>query len=400
MRILITNVTLDNRGGTQTYVRDVALALHGLGHEVVCYSPRLGDIAGDLVGGGVTVTSELSRELGPFDLIHGNQEDETILAALTFPGTPALSFCHIAVGPEIPPDRTLPNVVGHVAVDMPCRERLIAEGIDPSRIEVLLNFVDTKRFLPRPPLPDRPKRALVFSNYAKENTQLPAIREACAQAGVELDVVGKGVENQAAEPAAILGNYDLVFAKARAAIEAMAVGCAVVVCDHWGVTGLVTPTNFDQLRPRNFGFKTVLHPLEPGPLRAEIDLYSARDAAEVSRRIRAEASLEDAIQRLLALYQRAAATDIPPFDPLAQALPFIYRNVAEARDGRTSAARVKKLRLALEEQSKTYEARIAKYQETQRRLKDEVKELRQQAEASKSASATPKRQWWQFHSKK
>jgi hypothetical protein len=37
-----------------------------------------------------------------------------------------------------------------------------------------------------------------------------------------------------AKPEEILGGYDLVFAKARSAIEAMAVGTAVVICDRVG----------------------------------------------------------------------------------------------------------------------------------------------------------------------
>jgi hypothetical protein len=397
MRILITNTSLDKRGGTQLYVRDIALALHGLGHELVCYSSKLGEIADELVNAGIAVTSRLGRDLGPFDLIHGQHEVETTLAALTFPRTPVISFCH---GASSPKERacTLPNVVQIVAVDMACRERLMEDGVDLSRIKVLLNFVDTNRFLPRLPLPDKPKRALVFSNYAKESTQLPAIREACAQYGLELDVIGQGVENQSSAPESILQNYDLVFAKARAAIEAMAVGCAVVICDYWGVGSMVTSANFDQLRAMNFGFKTLVHPLESEPLRAAIDLYNAQDAAEVSRRIRKEASLEGTIPQLLALYDEAVATEISPYDPLDAGLPFVYMKAAEASENQSNSARVKKLSLAMEEQSKAYESRIAGYQEDRRQLKEEAKDLRQQLVALKSATRT-KRPWWQFHSK-
>ena len=39
--------------------------------------------------------------------------------------------------------------------------------------------------------------------------------------------------------------YDIVFAKARAAIEAMAVGAAVIVCDFDGVGPMVSTENVD-----------------------------------------------------------------------------------------------------------------------------------------------------------
>ena len=44
-------------------------------------------------------------------------------------------------------------------------------------------------------------------------------------------------------PEAILGDYDLVFAKARAAMEAMATGCAVILCDRVGAGPLVCRAN-------------------------------------------------------------------------------------------------------------------------------------------------------------
>ena len=92
------------------------------------------------------------------------------------------------------------------------------------RVALLPNFVDTARFLPRAPLPQRPRRALLFSNYANEESHLPAVRAACVAAGLELDVAGAGVGNVIDEPERVLGSYDIVFAKAKAAIEAMAVG--------------------------------------------------------------------------------------------------------------------------------------------------------------------------------
>ena len=46
-------------------------------------------------------------------------------------------------------------------------------------------------------------------------------------------------------------------AGARAAIEAMAVGCAVVLCDGAGLGPMVSTGNFAELRPDNFGFRTL-----------------------------------------------------------------------------------------------------------------------------------------------
>jgi hypothetical protein len=64
---------------------------------------------------------------------------------------------------------------------------------------------------------------LVFSN---SDQQLPAIKEACLQEDVTVDAVGMDAGIPVADPESILPAYDLVFAKARCALEAMSVGCA------------------------------------------------------------------------------------------------------------------------------------------------------------------------------
>jgi hypothetical protein len=91
----------------------------------------------------------------------------------------------------------------------------------------LPNFADLSQLPPRAPLPPRPARALVFSNSA--DAHLWAVRAACERHGVPVEAIGAGVGQLAAEPAALLARYDLVFAKGRAAIEALASGAAVIL---------------------------------------------------------------------------------------------------------------------------------------------------------------------------
>src|SRR5437870_4081723 len=53
LRVLITNITLATRTGTETYVRDLALGLARRGHHPVVYSTDLGDIAREIEAGTV-----------------------------------------------------------------------------------------------------------------------------------------------------------------------------------------------------------------------------------------------------------------------------------------------------------------------------------------------------------
>jgi hypothetical protein len=78
--------------------------------------------------------------------------------------------------------------------------------------------------------------------------RLPALPEACARAGVTLEFCGGASGNPTAAPEALLGRYDLVFAKARCALEALAVGAAVVLCDPPRMGPLVTRAGVERLR--------------------------------------------------------------------------------------------------------------------------------------------------------
>lgn len=333
MRILITNNALSHRAGTELYVRDIALGLRRHGLEPICFSLNLGEVAEELQAHGIQVVTHLRRDIGPLDVIHGQHRFETTLAGMAFPTAPIISWCHGPLAWQESPC-TLPNVVQYAAVDEACRQRLVDEGIEPSRIQIMLNFADTARFQPREPLPAKPRRALIFSNYARESTHLPVVREACEACGIPLDVVGRGVGTEVAHPETVLPQYDLVFAKARAAIEAMAVGCAVIQCDHFGAGRLVSPAIFDELRPLNFGYKSMTYPLTAEHLVSQIQLYDPRDAAEVSLRIRQEASLEATLPRLIALYEAARAQPVPAFDPWEAAAPWLASEVGFMKRGR------------------------------------------------------------------
>ena len=304
MRVLLTNNTLSARAGSELYVRDIAIELMRRGHHPVAYSTQLGAVADELRGATVPVIGNLDSPGEPPDIIHGQHHYESLSAMLRFPNAPAIHYCH-GWSPWQESPLRFPRILRYVAVDQLCRERLITEGGIPSnRIEVFFNFFDERRFPPRSPLPERPKLALAFSNTFNEQRELPLLREACAQCGIELHAVGSEMGQSEANPGELLAKYDLVFAKARAAIEAMAVGAAVILCNPGRLGGMVTADNFVRLRPLNFGVRTLDRPLELKPLIAEIERYSASESAHVSAIVRQKCELQSVVDRLINLYER------------------------------------------------------------------------------------------------
>jgi hypothetical protein len=285
----------------------VAIELMRRGHQPVAYSTVLGEVAEELRAATVPVIRTLESLGEPPDIIHGHHHYDTLAAMLWFNETPAINFCHGWLPWEEAPLR-FPRILRYVAVDELCRERLIAEcGVPPERIELILNFFDKNLFSPRPPLPAAPRRALAFGNEFSQDSGLPILRRACEACGIELDAAGLQAQNSESRPGPLLARYDIVFARARAAIEALAVGAAVVLCNPRGLGPMVTTQNFAALRPLNFGVRAISRPLDVDLLANELRSYDPSDAAEVSKLVRENCELGPAVDRIVDLYGRTIA---------------------------------------------------------------------------------------------
>jgi hypothetical protein len=281
------------------------------GHAPILYSPALGELAEEIRLATIPVVDDLEVVAKRPDVIHGHHHLETMTALLRFPGVPAIWVCHDWYRQSDAPPK-FPRIRRYVAIDETCRDRLVLEhGIPERQVRLMLNFVDMKRFVPRAPLPKRPRRALVFSNYARDNALLGAVRDACRRAGLEVDVMSEGTGSGSASPERILPQYDLVFAKGRSAVEALAVGTPVILYCMRHAGPMVRSEDIERLMPLNFGIRAMTPPLAPQALGAalerEIARYDAADAAEASRRVRLAADRQSAIDQLVALYEEVIA---------------------------------------------------------------------------------------------
>jgi glycosyltransferase involved in cell wall biosynthesis len=305
--VLITNIFLTSRTGTEIVVRDLALGLARVGHHPMVYSPHQGSIANEIRDGGVPVVNDLRDLPRQPEIIHGHHHVQTLEALLHFPTIRGIFVCHDRTAwHDVPP--LSQRIEAYVAVDLNCRERLREyPWVPEKRIRVIYNGVDTARFSARVSLPAGPQRAAVFSNYAGIATHVEYVSAACREVGIFLDVIGAGSGNSVDDPEQVLGRYDLVFAKARCALEAMATGCAVILCDRGGLGPMVTASTVAQLRPWNFGERCLSQPLDVSRIIREIRRYDPDDAAAVSRYVREHASLSNALGLYLGLYAEIMA---------------------------------------------------------------------------------------------
>lgn len=304
LRVLVTNICLTGRTGTEIATRNIALELLRQGHVPSVFTLDDGPIGDELRRASIPVTTDITTLRGPFDVIHGHHNPTTAIAATRFPDIPAIFVCHdFTAWHDVPPK--LANIRRYVAVDRAVEDRLTQEaGIPPDGVQVILNAVDMRRFKPGPPLPASPARAVFF---AKQQSPIREVTAACDLLGLSLDVVGPVVDNVIDSPEQLMLQYDLVFASAMTALEALACGRPVVVCGGTGLAGLVTRSNFDQWRPLNFGRRTLKRPLDRTLLIDEIRTYDGDDATELMHRVRNEADVTSQVSSYLACYREVIA---------------------------------------------------------------------------------------------
>lgn len=300
LRVLITNITLGSRSGTETVTRDLAIGLHRCGHSPMVYSPQMGEIARELRAIGIPVFSSIDQICEKPDIIHGHHTIQTMVAATRFPQTPTIFVCHDFVAWHDAPPR-LANIVGFAAVGDATHDRLtIVNGIPSLNVNLIENGVDMDRFKPGPNLPALPRNALII---AKSTDQIDPILDACSMRGIAATVVGPAIGKLLQAPETVMPEFDLIFASGLTAIEAMSCLRPVIVCDGRGLAGMVTLQNYPAWRRQNFGLRSLSRPLTGAAILREIDRYSASEATAVGLLVRSEAALPTWVSRYVRLYE-------------------------------------------------------------------------------------------------
>lgn len=301
MQVLITNLFVRDFSGSETVVELLADALSRAGHAPMIFAPTLGRQAARMQARGHIVVDRLALLPQRPDVMHLQHITPALMALAAFPDVPAVFSCHSATL-ELEAPRIHPQIRRFVAVDDWCRALCVKRDIPEDRLSVILNAVDMARFATRAPLPPKPKAALMLTKTLQQQS---LVRAACAKAGLTLDELGPATREFSDQIEKVLPRYDIVFATARMALEAAAVGCAVIVVDGRGFAGMLGSENLQAWRRLNFGIGLLTAPVTAASLDAAIAAYDAADAAEVCDRLRAEASADVYAAAYLKLYAQA-----------------------------------------------------------------------------------------------
>lgn len=313
--ILLTNIVLAHRSGTEVVTEQLADGLRRRGHEVMVFTQMVGPLGERMRARGFVVVDRPGDLPRRPDIIHAHHTAPAMAALAAWPGVPAVFVCHGAASPfdALPPH---PGIRRILAVDDLCRARLVAEGAPAEAVGLLPNAVDLARIPPRArKLPARPERAVVLT---KHTGHLAAVRAACAAAGVHLEEYGHGPGRMVERPEALFAAADLVFATARTALEAAAAGAGVIVCDGRGCAGFLTRARAEAWLPWNLGAGILTRPAEAGPIGEAIGAWSATEAESVAALVRRERGFEGLLDRIEAIHAEVLG-ERPCRDPAAEA---------------------------------------------------------------------------------
>ena len=312
--VLITTGWLRGRSGTEVVSRDFALGLARRGWRVAIYAPSSGPPMTTELEGRAEVITDLALLERPPDIINGHHHPTLAPALVRFPDAPAIQFCHDATIWFDEP-LSFERIRRHAAVDRLCRVRVAREaGLPLDSITLLPNALDLDLCRPRPPLPERPQTVLIVAHHTSDH--VAACTAACEQAGLQVTLAGSAVGRQSLNLPAEMARADIVIGAARIALEAIGVGCAVVLCDSRGLAGMAASADFEAWREANFGLALLTQPVTPETVGAALAAYAPADAAALSGQVRQVCGLEPAIDRLEALYREAilAHREAPPID--------------------------------------------------------------------------------------
>lgn len=316
MRVLLTNHELARRTGTELLTAELARELRGRGHEAAVFTWSRGELAMRLEEAGVPVTDDPRRLPFEPEVIHGQHHLATMAALSAWPGVPGMFFCH-GVQPfdEQPPRH--PRLRLYLSMAAINNEWLAtAAGTGPERVATLPNWFDPERFRTVRDGSASATTAVLFNNRMGPGPVFETVRAACARHGLELSGLGRGFGNPTESPETQLPSHAVVFATGRSALEALACGCAVIPLDPVvGLGSLVTPDDFDEHRDRNWCVYRHPHEVTQQAVEAQLARVASTPTAEVTRRVRSELTLGQAVTALESWYERVRDEPLEPAGP-------------------------------------------------------------------------------------
>lgn len=267
MRFVLGNRHLIAAGGTEVHLVTIGEQLQRLGHEVVLYAPELGAFADHAGRHGLDVRDDAGLLPEACDVVFSQDGIAAYDLIRRYPD--ALSvfrICGDSYDFQLPPQLTgALDLVVALSDRYQRVGRACAVDVPIARLRIP---IDSERLVSLGPIGERPRRAVLLGNYTTHDA---LIRAAWEPLGV--DVIRVGGELQSYDVAQAVGEADIVVAKSRAALDAMACERAVYLLDMFGGDGWVTPDAYPALEADHFAGQATGRVIDAASLAADLAGY-------------------------------------------------------------------------------------------------------------------------------
>jgi O-antigen biosynthesis protein len=304
------------------------------GHNITVYSKYLGKIALGLASEGVRIIgdlSEISNEI--FDIAHVHHNINAIEIRYYFPNIPILFLSHGVLPLLEKPPRINVNIAAFVAVSEEIRDQLVVSGVDPHKIKIFRNIIDSQKFRQFETIRQKPAKALILSNKI-DKVQEEIIKAACDDLDISCKFAGQnyGIIEQDYLPYEI-NDVDIVFSLGRGIMEAMLCGRIPIVYDYRGGDGMVTPDNFHELKKYNFSGRRYKKQFNVQELKNEIKRYEPASAIELRSLVLDEYDAHHRIDDLINIYSGIVEnrSDIGSLSVDLDLIEYFVRSLQETR---------------------------------------------------------------------
>ncbi|MFL5843784.1 MAG: hypothetical protein ACJ762_03755 [Solirubrobacteraceae bacterium] len=267
MRFVLGNRHFIAAGGTEVHLMTLGEQLQRLGHEVVLYAPQLGPFAEHARRRGLDITDALEALPADCDVVFSQDSIAVYPLVERYPEAfSVFRICGDLYDFQLPPQ--VSGIVDLVVALSDRSERLArACAVQPPVVRLTIP-VDADRLVSLGPLRDRPRRAVLLGNYTTHDA---LIRAAWEPLGI--DILRVGGELQSYDVAAAVAEADIVVAKNRAALDAMACERAVYILDMFGGDGWVTPEVYPALEADHFAGQATGRVIDADTLADDLAAY-------------------------------------------------------------------------------------------------------------------------------
>lgn len=284
MRILITNLYLNDFCGSECWCYSIASELIRRGYEVFAYTPNRGKFFEEFEKLGVKFANS-----GTFDLILDNHK---IVKTQKFVG-PIIHTCHGIIDAESPLSGAINVAVSEASRDKWKTDFLITNGIDCERFKPIVKpSLEINKIL----------------SLCKSNTADDVIGSICESAGIEFERTFCKTVFRIEDK---INSADLVIGVGRSLLDAMACGRPVVSFDDRPYYetrmlgyGYITPEKFDKYQKDSFTGNAEQCTLDKLQLAQEIFKYNPDDGIVNRKHILENYNIKDRVDQYLSIYNQ------------------------------------------------------------------------------------------------